>query len=74
MKAENDYTLIMTKKNLNDAKAAPKTFWSILNRFYIIKRFQQFPPPLLVNGKFVSDFCTKVKWKYNATICIQNQR
>ena len=32
MKAKNDYTQRMTN-NLNDPKAAPKTYWSILNRF-----------------------------------------
>ena len=87
MKAKNDYTQRMTNK-LNDPKAAPKTYWSILNRFLYNKKIPAISP-LLVNGKFVSDFCTKAnlfndffcfnmytnkQWKYNATICIQNQR
>ena len=42
MKAENDYTKRMAI-NLSDPKAAPKIYWSILNRFYYKKRFQQFP-------------------------------
>ena len=32
IKAKNDYTQRMTNK-LNDPKAAPKTYWPILNRF-----------------------------------------
>ena len=83
---KNDYTQRMTNK-LNDPKAAPKTYWSILNRFLYNKKILAISP-LLVNGKFVSDFCTKAnlfndffcfnmytnkQWKYNATICIKNQ-
>ena len=85
MKAKNDYTQRMTNK-LNDPKAAPKTYWSILNRFLYNEKIPAIPP-LLVNGKFVSNSCTKANlfndfllkyvhnkhWKYNATICIQNQ-
>ena len=32
LKAKNDYILRITSK-LNDPKAAPKTYWSILNLF-----------------------------------------
>ena len=57
MKAKNDYTQRMTNK-LNDPKAAPKTHWSILNRFLYNKKVPAIPP-LLRNGKFVSYFCDK---------------
>ena len=57
MKAKNDYTQRMTKK-LNDLKAVPKTYWSILNRFLYNKKIPAVPL-LLVNGKFVSEFSTK---------------
>ena len=51
MKAKNDYTLRMTNK-LNNPKATPKTYWSILNRFIYNKKIPS-NPPLLVHGKFV---------------------
>ena len=57
VKAKNDYTKRMTNK-LNDSKAAPKTYSSILNRFFHNKKIPAIPT-LLVNGKFVSSFCTK---------------
>ena len=69
MKAKNDYTQRMTKK-LNDLKAVPKTYWSILNRLLYNKKI---PPilPSLVNGKLVSDFCTKANLfnDFFASIC-----
>ena len=37
MKAENDYTLIMTNM-LNELKATSKTYWSISNRFLCHKK------------------------------------
>ena len=69
MKAKNDYTQRMTNK-LNDPKAAPKTYWSILNNFLYNKKIPAIPP-LLVNGKFVSDFCTKANLfnDFFASIC-----
>ena len=57
MKAKNDCTQRMTNK-LNDPKAAPKAYWSIFNRFLYNENIPAIRP-LLVNGKFVSDFCTK---------------
>ena len=57
MKAQNDCTQRMTNK-LNDPKAAPKAYWSIFNRFLYNENIPAIRP-LLVNGKFVSDFCTK---------------
>ena len=88
MKAKNDHTLRMTNK-LSDPKAAPKTYWSILNRLFYNRKISAIPS-LLVNGKWFSDFCTKAdlfnnfffcfsvytnkQWKYEAAIFIQNQR
>ena len=88
MKAKNDSTQRMTNK-LNDPKAAPKAHWSIFNRFLYNKKIPAIRL-LLVNGKFVSYFCTKAnmfndffasictptnkQWKYYVTICMQNQR
>ena len=43
MKAKNDYTQRMTNK-LNDPKADPKTYWSILNRFLYNKKIAAIPP------------------------------
>ena len=57
MNAKNDYTQRMNNK-LNDPKAAPKTYWSILTKFLYNKKIPAIPP-LLVNGKFVSDFFAK---------------
>ena len=37
VKAKNDYPQRMTNK-LNDPKAAPKTYWPILNRFLYNKK------------------------------------
>ena len=54
---KNDCILSMANK-FNDPKAAPKTYWSILNRFLHNEKLSVIPP-LLVNGISVSDFCTK---------------
>ena len=69
MKAKNDYTQRMTNK-LSDPKMAPKTYWSILNRFLYNKKIPVIPP-LLVNGKFVLNFCTKANLfnDFFASIC-----
>ena len=57
LKTKNDYILGMASK-LNDPKAAPKIYWSILNRFLYNKKI---PSILLlfVNSKFISDFRVK---------------
>ena len=47
----------MTKK-LADSNTSPKTYWSILNRLLYNKKIPTIPP-LLVDGKLVSDFCKK---------------
>ena len=69
MKAKIDYTLRMTNK-LNDPKTAPKTYWSILNRFLYDRKIPAIPS-LLVNGKFVSEFCIKANLfnDFFASIC-----
>ena len=69
MKAKNDYTQRMTNK-LNAPKAAPKTHWSILNRFLYNKKIPAIPP-LLRNGKFVLYFCAKSNLSnaFFASIC-----
>ena len=57
MKAENRYILRMTSK-LNDSKAAPETYWSILNQLLYNKKIPSMPP-LVVNNKLLSGFCIK---------------
>ena len=47
LKAKNDCILSMTSK-LDDLKAAPKTYWSILNQFLFNKKIPSIPL-LLVN-------------------------
>ena len=67
--AKNNYILKMTSK-LEDSNTAPKTYWSILNRFLYNKKIPAIPP-LLVDGTFISDFCEKAKLFNNffASIC-----
>ena len=69
LKAKNDYILRMTSKR-NDTKAAPKTHWSILNRFLYNKKIPLIPP-LLINSKFISDFPVKANLfnSFFASIC-----
>ena len=43
MKAKNDYTPRRNNK-LNDSKAVPKTYWSILYRFLYNKKIPAIPP------------------------------
>ena len=65
----------MTSKR-NNPKAAPKTYWSILNQFLYNKEIPSIDP-LLVNNKFISDFCIKANLfnDFFASICtpINNQ-
>ena len=58
----------MTNK-LNDPKTAPKTYWSILSRFLHNKKIPAIPP-LLINDKFISDFCTKANLFNNFFVSI----
>ena len=47
----------MTKK-LADSNTSSKSYWTILNRLLYNKKLPTIPP-LLVDGKMVSDFCKK---------------
>ena len=66
---KKNYTLKMTSK-IEDSNTAPKTYWSILNRFLYDKNIPAIPP-LLVDGAFISDFCEKANLFNNffASIC-----
>ena len=69
--AKKNYILKMTSK-LEDSNTAPKTYWSILNRFLYNKKIPAIPPLLVdVDGTFISDFCEKVNLFNNffASIC-----
>ena len=59
----------MTSK-LENSNTAPKTYWSILNRFLYNKKIPAISP-LLVDGNFVSDFYEKANLFNNlfASIC-----
>ena len=59
----------MTSK-LADSHTAPKTYWTLLNRLLYNKKIPPIPP-LLVDGKFVSDFYEKSNIFNNffASIC-----
>ena len=59
----------MTKK-LADSNTSPKTYWAILNRLLYNKKLPTIPP-LLIDGKLVSDFCKKANIFNNffASIC-----
>ena len=62
--------LKMTSK-LENSNAAPKTYWSILNRFLYNKKIPAIPP-LLLDGNFILDFCEKANLFNNffASLCI----
>ena len=68
-KLKKNYVLHINKK-LADSNTAPKTYWTVLNRLLYNKKIPAMPP-LLVNGKFVSDFCEKANISNNffASIC-----
>ena len=59
----------MTKK-LADSNTSSKSYWTILNRLLYNKKLPTIPP-LLVDGKMVSDFCKKANIFNNffASIC-----
>ena len=69
LEAKKNYILKMTKK-LKDSNTSPKTYWSLLNRLLYNKKIPT-TPPLLVDGKLVSDFCKKANIFNNffASIC-----
>ena len=55
--AKNNYILKVTTKR-QYPKTSTKTYWAILSRHFTIKKIPALPP-LLENGKFVSDFVKK---------------
>ena len=69
LEAKKNYILKMTKK-LVDSNTSPKVYWTILNRLLYNEKIPTIPP-LLVDGKLVSDFCKKANIFNNffASIC-----
>ena len=59
---------------LNNPNTAPKTYWSILNRFLGNSKVPSIPP-LLVNNKFITDFVLKANIfnDYFALQCTVNE-
>ena len=57
-------------KNLADSNTSLKTYWTILNHLLYNKKIPTIPP-LLVDGKLVSDFCKKTNILNNffASMC-----
>ena len=52
--------LIRLSAKVKDPSIAPKTYWSILNRFLSNKKIPIIPP-ILVDDKVVSNFAEKAK-------------
>ena len=69
LEAKKNYILKMTKK-LADSNTSSKSYWTILNRLLYNKKLPTIPP-LLVDGKMVSDFGKKANIFNNffASIC-----
>ena len=69
LEAKKNYILEITKKR-TDSNTSPKTCWTILNHLLYNKTLPTMPP-LLVDGKLVSDFCRKANVFNNffASIC-----
>ena len=69
MEAKKNYILKMTKK-LADSNTSSKSYWTILNRLLYNKKLPTIPP-LVVDGKMVSDFCKRANIFNNffASIC-----
>ena len=60
---EDDYQSYIASR-LNNPKTNAKTYWSILKTFYNSKKLPIIHP-LLINGKFISDFEVKVNYFYD---------
>ena len=58
LEPKKNYILNMTSK-LADSHTGPKIYWALLNRLFYTKKIPAAIPPLLIDGKFVSDFCGK---------------
>ena len=67
LEAKKNYILKMTKK-LADSNTSSKSYWTILNRLLYNKKLPTIPP-LLVDGKMVSDFCKKANI-FNNFFCL----
>ena len=67
LQAKRNYILNMTSK-LADSHTVPKTYWALLKRLLYTKKIPAIPP-LLVDGKFVSNFCEKANI-FNNFFCI----
>ena len=57
LEAKKNYIPKMSKK-LADSNISSKTYWTILSRLLYNKKILTIPP-LLADGKLVSDFCKK---------------
>ena len=68
LEAKKNYILKMTKK-LADSNTSSKSYWTILNRLLYNKKLATIPP-LLVDGKIVSDFCKKANILNNFFVSI----
>ena len=71
LEAKKNY-ILNTTSELADSHTAPKTYWALLNRLLYNKKLPSIPP-LLVAGKFVSDFYEKSNTFNNifSSICTQ---
>ena len=58
--AAKEKNLMRLSAKIEDPNIAPKTYWSILNRFISNKKIPN-KPPILVDGKSVSNFAEEVK-------------
>ena len=69
LEAKKNYILKMTKK-VADSNTSSNSYWTILNCLIYDKNLQTIPP-LLVDGKMVSEFCKKANIFNNffASIC-----
>ena len=69
LEAKKNYILKMTKK-LANSNTSSNSYWTILNRLLYNKKLHKIPP-LLVDGKVVSDFCKKANIfnTFFASIC-----
>ena len=69
--AAKETNLTRLSVKLEDLSTAPKTYWSILNRFLSTKKLPIISP-ILVHDRFVSNFAKKAKLfnSYFASQCI----
>ena len=65
--AKDEYIIQMCEK-LNDHITSPKTYWKLINCFLSNKKIPVIPP-LLLNGKIISNFSQKVSI-FNSFLCL----